>query len=141
MKHPKPTPTPYDDAVERWLDVDLATSTDDQVGDILDELERTTPKPTSGPTRVHAPSGTLLCPMPSTWRTWDLFGLTYTKDCPPEGEARIAIARRTRRGRAIRTLRLRWELAVDDASIIPLTVPEVAERRIARRSCLQAVVG
>jgi hypothetical protein len=31
--------------------------------------------------------------MPSTWRTWDLFGLTYRKDCAPESEARIAIAR------------------------------------------------
>jgi hypothetical protein len=126
-KNDNPTPTPHDDAVDRWLDIDLATSTDTQVGKILDELERTTPRPRSGPNRAHPPSGTLLCPMPSTWRAWDLFGLTYRGDLAPESEARIAIGRRMRRGRALRTLRLRWELAADDASIRPLTIPEVAE--------------
>jgi hypothetical protein len=126
-KNDDSTPTPHDAAVERWLDVDLATSTDTQVAEILDELERTTPKPRSGPNRVQAPSGTLVCPMPSTWRTWDLFGLTYRGDLPPESEPRIAIARRTRRGRALRTIRLRWEVAADDASIRPVTVAEVDE--------------
>ena len=67
------------------------------------------------------PMITTMCPMDPLWRKWALFtGINGRLD--PESQARVTLARQARRVRSLGVLRVTWETAPDDESVMPVDV-------------------
>ncbi len=111
----------FEEVSERWLDLDLSTSSPDEVREILDRMDELEPAPLPQPNPHLPPSGRLTCPMPAGWRQWDLG--TYWR-CPARIQRRAEAARRAHLGPALPCPHVRWELASDDASLMPLAFEE-----------------
>lgn len=113
-----------EEAVDRRRSVGANTATADEIATALAAVQRSVPVPIVPP-NPHDLSADLVCPMPSSWKRWDLLGLTCRGDIPTGTEVQIAAARRARQGTEIETLDLRWSVADDDASRKPLNTSEM----------------